>query len=77
MLLQETNEIEWHLIGTIYDLICQEKYALAINLTEFATEVIKKFDTDEIRLHIMLNKAQAYKWSGNMEECLKILHSVD
>jgi hypothetical protein len=66
-----------HLTSVIYDLLVSEEYDLAIILSEFATNTIKKYFSEENRLSFILNKAQSYKWSGDNAKCLSIIKSID
>ena len=59
-----------------YDLIEGEKYDLSITLLEFATE-FNKFSSEDKKLVLNINKAQAYKWAGNQEKCNEILNTFD
>ncbi|WP_312825887.1 hypothetical protein [Epilithonimonas sp.] len=61
----------------IYKLIRRKDYKLALNLSEFATDIIKKHSSHEIRLILSVNKAQAYKWDGKDDICKKFLNSQD
>jgi hypothetical protein len=60
-----------------YHLIHSEEYEMAIELLTFATETIKKHGSEELYLYMLLNKAQAHKWSGHQEMCNNIIASID
>lgn len=77
LLPNNLEEIDNHLNDKIYKLIRRKDYMLALNLSEFATEIIKKHSSHEIRLILSVNKAQAYKWDGKDEICKKFLNSQD
>jgi hypothetical protein len=60
-----------------YGLLKEEKFALATNFLDFATEVLKKHFDEENRLIQVVNRAQAYKWTGQEEKTIKILDQED
>lgn len=60
-----------------YDLIDRQNYNLAIVLLDFATDILKKHSSAEMYLYLLINKAQAMKWSGNYDGCKKLLDSKD
>jgi hypothetical protein len=70
------SEADWDLIGIIFDFLAIEEYDLAIVLSEFATD-LKQFSSDEVKLTFIINKAQAYKWSGDDKKCKEVLSEVD
>lgn len=59
-----------------YNLIQKEQYALAIILLEFANKYLRKHKDFDKKVY-KINLAQAYKWSGNFEQCKKILEAED
>lgn len=59
-----------------YDLIERKDYKLAINLLDFGINC-PKHSNDASKLTFIVNLAQAYKWSGNNSETIKILKSRD
>jgi hypothetical protein len=65
------------LIRTIFDLLSEGRLGLARVLSDFALEVLKRHGTDELRLVMVVNRAQAYKWSGDEDSCKKIVNSED
>jgi hypothetical protein len=58
------------------DLIRDEKYAVAQVLLDFAAQY-KNFGSEEIRKILILNRAQAYKWSGQDKRSREILAAED
>jgi len=60
-----------------YELLVNNKYDLALELLKFATEIIKKHSSEEMRLTLIVNKAQAYKWLGDNEAVNNIVTSID
>jgi hypothetical protein len=73
----EIEQADLNLIQICYELIKAKEYKLAINLLIFGTDTIKKHETEQSELYLILNKAQAYKWDGNEEKCKDILKSID
>lgn len=65
------------LIVTSYELIEAGRYSLAISLLDFACEGMKSHATEVTKLALIVNRAQAYKWSGDQDRCKKIMQSVD
>lgn len=66
-------------IETTFNLLQSEKYELAIILLNFITEtkvVIKKCNDETRRIYI-INKAIAYKFSGNTDKAKQIIESED
>lgn len=60
-----------------YELLIEENYRLAKNLLDFACCTLKKWDSEGSRLVYVVNRALAYKFSGDNETCQKILESED
>ncbi len=50
---------------------------LAKTLLDFATEVPKEFSSESYRLRFVVNRIQAYKWSGDTERALQLLRGED
>ncbi len=65
------------LINISYGLILNKEYNLALRLLEFGMNCVRKWHSEENRLIILVNKAQALKWSGRNEECLSLVNDVD
>lgn len=74
---QLLGEIDCVLNNVIYETICEEKYDIAIKLSEFATEKSTKHINKLDEKYFILNYAQAYKWKGNFEKCKDILGKYD
>lgn len=63
-------------INNVYELICEEHFDIAINVSKFAIgDAFKRNNKD--KTFIELNLAQAYKWSGKEKECKAILQNLD
>jgi len=68
---------DYSLIRVIYELIAEGRYRLARVLSDFGTEVLKKHGSEELRLVMVVNRAQAYKWSGDEDSCRRIVGAED
>jgi hypothetical protein len=71
------KEADQNLLKISFDLIVEGKYSLAIILLDFATTILKKQSSADYRLRFVVNRAQAYKWSGNVSRALEILNAED
>jgi hypothetical protein len=60
-----------------YELLVEGRYRLARVLLDFGAEILKKHASEESRLMLVVNRAQAYKWTGEDEACKKILGAED
>lgn len=60
-----------------YKLITNRDFNLAIELLRFGANDIKKHASDEMRIMMVVNIAQAQKWAGKNDDCLKTLETVD
>ncbi len=60
-----------------YGLIDRGEYDIAIRLLDFFTENNIKHASENNRLMLIINKAQAYKWIKNEERSCEILNSED
>src|SRR5205085_1955756 len=65
------------LIDISFDVLVEEDYALAKTLLDFATNTIKKHGSEDIRRRLVINRAQAYVWSGQEKEGIAILDAED
>jgi hypothetical protein len=66
-----------NIIDLTYDLIVNKRYDLAISLLEFFTEPVFKHSKDSNKRIMIINLAQAHKWTGNEEMCTKTLNRED
>jgi len=73
----QLEEADRSLTSVTYDLILSGRYDLACNLLDFACKTLKKHGSEESRLIMTINRAQAYKWAGDEEKCRKILDDED
>lgn len=75
---KETSERDDILITCVYDLIVDEQYEIAINVSNFACDnKIFKRRNQKDKVFIELNLAQAYKWSDKPDKCKALLDSMD
>lgn len=74
---EEREEADEHLNQVIYDLLIDNKYKLAITFSDFATDVIRKFSTEQLRKFIIINKAIALKMQKKHKECKKVIENED
>ncbi|MEZ6006498.1 MAG: hypothetical protein R3F05_01840 [Planctomycetota bacterium] len=65
------------LIKTSYSLLLDEEYDLATRILDFAANPAMKYADDEGRRRVVINRAQAYKWSGDDQACRSILERED
>ncbi|HLJ23030.1 MAG TPA: hypothetical protein VKT71_02910 [Candidatus Acidoferrales bacterium] len=65
------------LTAVCYELLSEERYSLARVLGDFATETLKKHSKEQSRMTMVVNRAQAYKWSGDEETARRIVSSED
>lgn len=73
---EDRKKADLNLNNICYDLIDNEKYDLAITLLEFATS-FNKYSSEDVKLMLFMNKAQAYKWSKKNNKCKQILEQFD
>jgi len=77
LLPDDLESADLSLNKVLYRLLQRKEYKLAINLSEFATNILKKHSSQEFKLVFNVNKAQAYKWDGQDEICIKMMNSMD
>jgi hypothetical protein len=66
-----------NIIDVTYNLLLGSKFNLACRLLDFACTILKKFSSEQCRLTMVANRAQAYKWAGDPERCKNILSAED
>ena len=73
------SSIDKILISNVYELIAEGLYDVAISVSEFVhdDEFIGKKHNANDKCYILLNYAQAYKWSGQEEKCQQLLNDAD
>jgi hypothetical protein len=60
-----------------FDLISNGRHSLAINLLEYALSGKQKPSNEQTTRFMILNLAQAYRWSGKIDRCAKLLADYD
>lgn len=63
--------------NTAYHLLVSNRYEIAITLLDFANLTLKKHSSNEKRRTLVINWAQAYKWSGDNDRCFNIVNKED
>lgn len=77
LLPDDRSNADEALNSTCFELLLHDNHRLANELLYFATEVLKTFASEQSRLTFVINRAQALKWLGNDEECVKLLDQFD
>lgn len=77
LLPDERKHADQSFLRTTYELIENGKYELAIRLLDFCCKEFKKFSSEETELILTVNRAQAYKWNGDLEHCKRIMNAID
>ena len=70
------EDIDKCMITNTFDLICDERYDVAIELANFALGKTFKHKNKD-RSYLALNRAQAYKWKGDEKKCQELLADED
>lgn len=73
----ELESADENINNITYGLIDRGEYDLAIQLLDFFTEKHIKHASENNRLMLTINKAQAYKWLKNEKKCCEILNLED
>ncbi|MBK7381119.1 MAG: hypothetical protein IPJ03_19380 [Ignavibacteriales bacterium] len=84
------NQVIWHklhpdnleeadntLIEIGYNILYAEDYELTKIILEFSTNVLKKYSDEMVRRVFIVNKALAYKWSGEDKKAKEIIKAED
>ena len=75
---KESEDADHQLLFLADDLLVDSKYDLAKILLDFAdTTLAKRHATEWYRLMFLVNRALAYRLSGNKDKCAEILASQD
>ncbi len=74
---QEREKADENFNLLTYELLKNSNYKLTITLLDFATDVIRKFETEQIRKFMVVNKAIAYKMMDMNQECKEVLDKED
>jgi hypothetical protein len=73
----DIEKAEKSLSHFIYELLIEENYKLAKNLLDFACITLKRWSSEGDRLVYVVNRALAYKFSGDNSTCQSILDAED
>lgn len=74
---KDRKKADSNLIDIGYNLLFEERFELACRVLDFSTTTLKTFSSEQNRLTLLINQAQAYKWSGDMETARRILSNED
>jgi len=74
---EEREEADKNLNTLIYNLLQEKRIPLAVTMSEFATTELNKYSSEQVRKFLVINKAIAYKMSGDEQECSVILKDED
>jgi hypothetical protein len=74
---QDRKEADGDLVTIGYNLLVEEKYSLAKAILDFGTTGLKTHSSEELRLRLVVNRAQAYKWAGQAKRAVQILEAED
>lgn len=72
----DQNSVDKYLISRIFELISDELYDVAIDVSTFALGVKFKHSIYD-KCFFTLNLAQAYKWAENQDKCIEVLSNED
>jgi hypothetical protein len=73
----DLESADGNLISVSYELLEEGRYKLAKCLLDFATGTLKRHSKEEHRMRMVVNRAQAYKWSGDEATAREIICKVD
>lgn len=77
LLPEEIETADNSFLNISFELIQNNQLELARILYDFSDKYIKKHSNDDLKLRILLNRAQTYKWLDKKKECCDIINSVD
>jgi hypothetical protein len=60
-----------------YDLLVARKHSLAVTMGIFATEVPKKWSSEQVKRMMIVNLAQAYKWTNQADKATNTINKQD
>ncbi len=70
-------EADESLVSITYDLLERKRYGLSIILLDFAFDVVKRYSSTDVRLRLLINRANAYRLSGNLRRCAELVGGED
>ncbi len=73
---EDRERADKNLNSICYELLVANRFRLASILLDFATD-LKRYSSDQSRRTFIVNRAQAYKWSGDFEKAKKIITNED
>jgi hypothetical protein len=73
----EIEKADHSFLNISFELIQNRQLELAKTLYDFSDKYIKKHSNDDLKLRILINRAQTYKWLDKDKECKDIINSVD
>ena len=73
----QVDGADTNLVNVTYELIVDNRLDLAKELLDFACTPAMKPGSAETRYVHILNRAQAYKWSDDADECRRIVEAED
>jgi hypothetical protein len=74
---EQLEEADQSLIIITYSLLERKRYSLAITLLDFAFDTVKKYSSPDARLRLLVNRANAYRLSGNNTRCIELIGSEE
>lgn len=75
---ESITEADDNLISIGYDVLHEENYLLTKMIFDFATQTLKnKYSSDESRRIMIVNRALAYKWSGDDKKAKEFITQED
>jgi hypothetical protein len=77
LLPSELDKADISFLNISFELIQNSQLELAKTLYDFSEKYIHKYSNDDLKLRILLNRAQTYKWLDKEKECAEIINSVD
>lgn len=77
LLPDELEKADHSFLNISFELIQNSQLDLAKTLYDFSDKYIKKYSNDDLKLRILLNRAQTYKWLEKENECAEIVNSID
>lgn len=73
----DTEEADKSMINITFELIENEQYDLAKSLLDFDAKYIKSHYSDDLTCRMLLNRAQVYRWLGDVTKSKNIINSRD
>ncbi len=77
LLPKKIEDSDRTLLNISFELIQNKQYVLAQELLDFCDKYITSFSSEDMKLRLIMNRAQAYKWQGNEETCKEIINKRD